>query len=46
MTSWVCRIFIELKKDRQQIPAMFTEGKVTEIFFMADEFYKVFNRMM
>lgn len=25
---------------------MFTEGKVTEIFFMADEFCKVFNRMM
>ena len=25
---------------------MFTEGKVTEIFFMADEFSKVFNRMM
>lgn len=23
---------------------MFTEGKVTEIFFMADEFGKVFNR--
>ena len=25
---------------------MFTESKVTEIFFMADEFCKVFNRMM
>ena len=25
---------------------MFTEGKVTEFFFMADEFCKVFNRMM
>lgn len=23
---------------------MFTKGKVTEIFFMADEFGKVFNR--
>lgn len=25
---------------------MFTEDKVTEIFFMVDEFYKVFCRML
>jgi transposase, IS4 family len=25
---------------------MFTEDKVTEIFFMADEFCKVFDQMM
>lgn len=25
---------------------MFTEGKITENFFMADEFCKVFNRIM
>ena len=25
---------------------MFAESKITEIFFMADEFCKVFNRMM
>ena len=25
---------------------MFTEDKVTEIFFMADEFHKVFCRML
>ncbi len=25
---------------------MFTEGKVTEIFYMVDEFCKFFNRMM
>lgn len=25
---------------------MFTEGKVKEIFFMTDEFSKVFNRML
>ena len=42
-----CHNFIVFKyKVIQTIPAMFTESKVTEIFFMADEFCKVFNRMM
>jgi len=42
-----CCIFIVLNyKVIQTIIAMFTESKVTEIFFMADEFCKVFNRMM
>lgn len=41
------RIFIVLKYKEFTTPsAMFTECKVTEIFFMADEFCKVFNRMM
>lgn len=39
-------IFKVLNKNKQQFPAMFTEDNVTEIFFMADEFCKVFNRMM
>ena len=34
------------QRDGQRFSAMFTESKVTEIFFMADEFCKVFNRMM
>lgn len=38
-----CCTFIVLNyKVAQTIIAMFTEDKVTEIFFMADEFYKVF----
>lgn len=42
-----CDNFIVFKyKVIQTIPAMFTESKVTEIFFMADEFCKIFNRMM
>ncbi|MCR5313421.1 MAG: IS982 family transposase, partial [Bacteroidaceae bacterium] len=34
------------QKEQQQYSAMFSESKVTEIFFMTDEFCKVFNRMM
>ena len=42
-----CCIFIVLNyKVVQTILAMFTEDKVTEIFFMADEFHKVFCRML
>lgn len=38
-----CCIFIVFNyKVVQTILAMFTEDKVTEIFFMADEFHKVF----
>ena len=41
-----CHNFIVFKyKVIQTIPAMFTESKVTEIFFMADEFCKIFNRI-
>ena len=42
-----CCTFIVLNyKVVQTIIAMFTEDKVTEIFFMADEFHKVFCRML
>ena len=42
-----CCIFIVLNyKVVQTILAMFTEDKVTEIFFMADEFHRVFCRML
>ena len=41
-----CNFIVHNYKVIHTILAMFTEGKVTEIFFMADEFCKVFNRMM
>lgn len=42
-----CRNFIVLKyKVLQTIIAMLTEDKVTELFFMADEFCKFFDWMM
>ena len=42
-----CCIFIVLNyKELQTIIAMITEDKVTELFFMADEFCKFFDRMM
>ena len=41
-----CRTIIVLYyKVVQTIITMFTEDKVTDIFFMADEFHKVFCRM-
>ena len=47
MISENCCTFIVLNyKVVQTIIAMFTEDKVTEIFFMADEFHKVFCRML
>ncbi len=39
------RIFV-VQKNKQINFAMFSERKVTEIFFMADEFCKVYERMM
>ena len=42
-----CCTFIVLNyKVVQTIIAMFSEDKVTEIFFMADEFHKVFCRLL
>lgn len=42
-----CCNFIVLKyKDLQTIIAMITEDKVTELFFMADDFCKFFDAMM
>ena len=42
-----CCIFIVLNyEELQTIIAMITEDKVTELFFMADEFCKFFDRMM
>ena len=42
-----CRNFIVLKyKVLQTIIAMLTEDKVTELFFIADEFCKFFDWMM
>ena len=41
-----CIFIVSNYKVIQTIIAMFTEDKVTDIFFMADEFCKVFNRMM
>ena len=42
-----CCTFIVLNyKVAQTIIAMFTEDKVTEIFFMAEEFHKLFCRML
>ena len=42
-----CCTFIVLNyKVVQTILAMFTEDKVTEIFFMTNEFHKVFCRML
>ena len=47
MISEICYIFIVLKnKVLQTIIAMLTEDKVIELFFMADEFCKFFDRMM
>ena len=42
-----CCVFIVLNyKVLQTIIAMLTEDKVTELFFMADEFCKFFDWMM
>ena len=41
-----CTFIVPNYKVVQTIIAMFTEDKVTEIFFIADEFYKVFCRML
>lgn len=41
-----CNIIASKYKVIQTILAMFTEDKATENFFMADEFCKVFNRML
>ena len=42
-----CCNFIVLKiKELQTIIAMITEDKVTEIFFMADDFCKFFDTMI
>ena len=47
MISENCCAFVVLNYEVvQTIIAMFTEDKVTEIFFMADEFHKVFCRML
>ena len=42
-----CCVFMVLKfKELQIIIAMITESKVIEIFCMADDFYKFFDKMM
>ena len=41
-----CTFIVLNYKVVQTIIAMFTEDKVTEIFFMADEFHKVFCRLL
>ena len=38
-----CNFIVSKYKVLQTIIAMFTEGKVTEIFYLADEFCKFFD---
>lgn len=46
ISDFICNFIVFKIKDLQTKIAMITEDKVTEIFFMADEFCKFFDAMM
>lgn len=38
-----CKFIVKIKNNSQQIPAMFTDDKITELFCLADDFCKLFD---